>query len=450
MDSIRSLAARLASGSTTAEALTQRALARIDEPDGQGHHAFVSVQRDAALAQARAADQLRAAGIVPSPLAGIPVSVKDLFDLAGLPTTAGSTLLASASPALQDAPIVARLRAAGAVIVGRTNMTEFAIGGLGLNPHYGDPLNPYDRATRRIPGGSSSGAAVSVTDAMAVGAIGTDTAGSVRIPAALCGIVGFKPTRWRVPTEGAFPLAPTLDSIGPLANTVECCALLDAALAGEPVSAPDEAALQRVHLGVPETLVLDGLEPHVAQCFEAALQRLSDCGVRITRFRFAELAQIPHANRTGGFSIIEGYAIHRAMLDRHREKYDPIIAGRLSLGAKATAADYIELLTERARLTVLADRLTAGFDALAFPTVPLTAPPVAGFDDAARWVETNLRLIRNTSIANFLDRCALSLPCHPPGTAPVGLMLTGERHQDRRLLGIGRAVERALRRSRHA
>src|SRR5215469_9067384 len=234
---LRDLAAELAAGRTTSRALTEAALARIADPGGEGRRSFTRVYETAALATADAQDRLRGAGILLSPLAGLPVSVKDLFDVAGEATTAGSVALKDAPPAVADAPIVRRLRAAGAVIVGKTNMTEFAYSGVGINPHYGTPGNPYDRA--RVPGGSSSGAAVSVVDGCAAVAIGTDTGGSVRIPAALCGLVGFKPTQRRVPRDGAVPLSTTLDSIGPLARSVEDCAIVDAILAGEePVVPP--------------------------------------------------------------------------------------------------------------------------------------------------------------------------------------------------------------------
>ena len=258
---IEHLSHELAAGRTTAVALAEAALARARDPAGEGARVFTALGTERALAAARASDLLRAAGVVRSPLEGIPVSIKDLFDVAGEVTTAGSAVLRGAAPAARNAPVVERLIAAGAVIVGRTNMTEFAFSGLGLNPHHGTPANPWDRATRRIPGGSSSGAAVSVTDGMAAVAIGSDTGGSVRIPAALCGLAGFKPTQRRVPTEGALPLSTSLDSIGPLAASVRCCALTDAILAGQPPVPPPARALRDARLAVPETVVLDGLEP---------------------------------------------------------------------------------------------------------------------------------------------------------------------------------------------
>src|SRR5947209_10577776 len=231
--SIAALARELAEGKTTSRKLVEAALARIADAGGEGGRAFTKVHAQGALLAADASDRFRKEGVVPSALAGLPVSIKDLFDIAGEVTTAGSKILRDAPPATADAVAVARLRAAGAVLIGRSNMSEFAFSGIGINPHYGTPANPYDRGRRRIPGGSSSGAAVSVSDGMAAFALGTDTGGSVRIPAALCGIAGFKPTRRRVPLVGAFPLSTTLDSVGPLAATVACCATVFQVLAGE-------------------------------------------------------------------------------------------------------------------------------------------------------------------------------------------------------------------------
>src|SRR6201993_1929278 len=214
---LASLAADLASGATSARKLVEECIARIADPAGEGQRAFIHVDRDAALEAADAMDRLRKANAAPSRFAGIPVSIKDLFDIKGQVTRAGSRALEDSAPAEADAPVVARLRAAGFVVIGRTNITEFAYSGIGINPHYGTPKSAYNRSVGHVPGGSSSGAAVSIADGMAFGALGTDTGGSCRIPAALCGVVGFKPTAHRVPTAGAFPLSTSLDSIGPLA-----------------------------------------------------------------------------------------------------------------------------------------------------------------------------------------------------------------------------------------
>jgi aspartyl-tRNA(Asn)/glutamyl-tRNA(Gln) amidotransferase subunit A len=443
MQPIRAVAHDLATGRSTSRALAEAALARIADPGGEGGRAFIRVFRESAIAEAEASDRLRKAGVVRSPLEGVPVSVKDLCDVKGFTTLAGSVVLKDAPAAARDAPVVARLRGAGAVVVGSTNMVEFALGATGLNPHYGTPRNPYDRATGRAPGGSSSGAAVSVTDGMAFGALGTDTAGSVRMPAALCGLVGFKPTARRVPRAGVVPLSRTLDSIGPLAGTVECCNVLDSVFAAEPYRPLEEMTVSGLRLGVLKSVV--SLEPAVAIAFEAALSALSRAGARVVETTFPELARMPEINRHGGFSIIEGYAWHRTLLEHAGDKYDPMIAARFRGGAEVTAAEYLELLDARAEMIEIADRTTAPFDAIVMPTVPMTAPAIEGLErDRDLALKTNLALIRNCVLANFLDRCAVTVPCQAPGATPVGLMLVGRTMADRRLLAIARAVEGVL------
>lgn len=412
--------------------------ARIDDPAGQGHKAFIRLFREQALAQATEQD----AAPRPGPLAGVPVSVKDLFDVAGSVTTAGSVVLRDTPAALRDAPVVARLRAAGAIILGTNNMTEFAMGGVGINPHYGTPLNPWDRANGRIPGGSSSGGAVAVADRMVQAAVGSDTAGSVQMPAALCGITGFKPTARRVPLEGSIPLAKSLDSVGPLAPSVTACATLDAVLAGEPEKPLTPMPVDRLRFAVPQTLVLDGLEPEVAQAFSRVLSRLSAAGAKIVEIPFTELAELPALS----FSVVEGYAWHRKLLAERRAFYDPIVAGRFANGAAVSAADYIDLLEARTSLIRRTAPITRAFDAVLMPTVPLVAPKLADFaGNEQLWLATNRRMIRNPGVANFLDRCAISLPCHDRGAAPVGVSLMGETLSDRRLLATALAVEAIVR-----
>jgi aspartyl-tRNA(Asn)/glutamyl-tRNA(Gln) amidotransferase subunit A len=433
--------ATLASGRASSRELLDESLRRIDDSKGQGGQAFIRRFDAHALAAAKAADLLLTAGAPSGPLAGLPVSVKDLFDVAGSVTTAGSRALADRPAALHDAPVVARLRVAGAAIVGTNNMTEFAMGGVGINPHYGTPLNPWDRDSGRIPGGSSSGGAVAVADSMVIAAVGSDTAGSIQMPAAFCGITGFKPTARRVPLEGSVPLAKSLDSVGPLANSVACCAVMDSVLSGEPLQPLAPVPLAGLRLGVPQTLVLDDLEPAVAKAFERALSRLSKAGVSVTEFAFSELGEIPPLS----FSVVEGYAWHRKLLAERRHLYDPVVAGRFVNGAAVTAADYIALVETRTSLIQRSRANTRHFDAIAMPTVPLVAPKLADFkDNEALWLATNRRMIRNPGIANFLDRCAISLPCHAAGEAPVGFSLMGEQLGDRRLLEIAAAVEEVV------
>jgi aspartyl-tRNA(Asn)/glutamyl-tRNA(Gln) amidotransferase subunit A len=449
MKPLAELADDLAAGRTTSQELTEAALARIDDPAGEGARAFFKVYHEAAIASAKASDQARQHGVVPSLLAGIPVSIKDLCDVAGEVTHAGSIVRQDAPPAREDAPTVARLRAAGAVIMGRTNMVEFAMGGLGTNDHYGTPKNPWDRKTGRVPGGSTSGGAVSVSDGMAAAALGTDTAGSVRIPAALCGMAGFKPTARRVPTAGIFPLSRTLDSVGPLAPTIQCCALVDAIFAGEApreiIPQPLQGLLQGLRFAVPKHLVLDDLDPDVSGGFERSLSKLSAAGVQISHIDFPELARIPVINRIGGFSTAEAYALHRDVLDRAGNQYDRNVAARIRLGETWTAADYLDLIDIRAEMIATAHQRSSPFDAIVMPTTPIVACPIDEVADGDVWVDRNRQYLRNTIVSNFLDRCSLTVPCHDPGAAPVGFMLMGEAMADHRLLQIGAAVEACIR-----
>jgi len=441
---IQQLAADLAAGRTSSRALTEAALARIEDPKGEGKRAFVKVWREVALAAAGASDAQRKAGLVPSPLAGIPVSVKNLCNVRGETTLAGSTALDDAAPAMEDAPVVARLRAAGAVIVGSTNMSEFAFSGVGFNPHYGTPGNPADR--KRVPGGSSSGAAVSVADQMAVVALGTDTGGSVRIPAAVCGLVGFKPTARRVPIDGVVPLSTTLDSIGPLANSVECCAIVDAVFAAEPISIPEAAPLAGLRFAVPKHFVMGDLDPVVARAFERACKALAAKGVRVDHIDLPQLDELPPINAKGGFAASEAYAWHKELIGRRGADYDPFVAPRIRRGAEMTAADYIELLARRADLQKRVSAVTVNYDATIMPTCAIVAPTLDEVSTADGFTRKNMLLLRNTTVGNFLDRCAISLPCHTAGELPVGFMLMGEAMADKRVLGIARSVAPVVKR----
>ena len=436
------LAADLAAGRTTSRKLTEEAIARIEDPKGEGKRAFIKVWKDQALAAADASDGLRKAGLVPSALAGIPVSIKNLCDVAGETTLSGSKALDDAKPAAADAPVVARLRAAGAVIVGSTNMSEFAFSGVGFNPHYGTPGNPADRA--RVPGGSSAGAAVSVADRMAVAALGTDTGGSVRIPAAVCGLVGFKPTARRVPIDGVIPLSTSLDSIGPLANSVEDCAIVDAVFAGEfgkgPISVPDAAPLAGLRFAIPKHFVMDELDPTVAKAFERACKALAAKGVKIEQIDLAELNELPAINAKGGFAASEAYAWHKELIARRGPDYDQLVYPRIMRGKDMTAADYIELLAKRADLCRRVSAVTSNYDAVIMPTCAIVAPTIEEVSTPEGFTKKNLLLLRNTTVGNFLDRCGISLPCHAAGELPVGFMLMGEAMADKRVLAMARSV----------
>jgi aspartyl-tRNA(Asn)/glutamyl-tRNA(Gln) amidotransferase subunit A len=444
MKTLQELAAALDAGTTSASELVDHCLARIADPHGEGRRAFLRVNDDAARAAAAAIDALRRAGLAPSPYAGIPISVKDLFDLAGEPTPAGSIVLADAPPAAETAPSVARLIAAGLIPLGRTNMTEFAFSGLGLNPHYDTPRSPWDRATGRMPGGSTSGGAVSVSDGMAYAAIGTDTGGSCRIPAAMCGIVGYKPTQRRIPVAGAFPLSSSLDSVGPLANSAACCAILDALMAGETPAIPAPLNLNGLRVALPANLVLDGMENEVAQAYANALAALEAAGARLIEVAFPALDEIGPIQAKGGLNVPEAWATHRDLLSRDAERYDQRVRQRIERGANVPVADYIDALRARAAIIARMDAQTRDFDVLAMPTCPKVPPSIAELADDAAYTSTNLLMLRNTAMANFLDRCAISIPCHRSGEAPVGLMLMGETMGDARLFRIAQAVEAAL------
>jgi len=444
---LNDLARDLAAGKVTAAQLIEESLARIAEPAGEGARAFVKVHAEKARIAAKAADELRRAGLAPSRFAGIPIAVKDLFDLAGEPTPAGSTVLADAAPATSDAPAIARLKAAGFIVVGRNNMTEFAFSGVGINPHYGTPANPYDRATGRIPGGSSSGAAVSVADGMAAAAIGSDTGGSCRIPAALCGIVGYKPTASTVPLAGALPLSFTLDSIGPLANSVDCCASLHEILSGTSLDQESQRGVAGLRIAVPQSVVFDGIEPHVARTFETALKRLADAGAVVSEIALKEFEMVGQINARGGFPAPEALAWHRDLLEEHGEAYDQRVRARILRAREQTAADYIDMLHLRRAYIEATNRAISAYDVLAMPTVPMVAPAIGALEaDNDLFVKTNLTLLRNPALINMLDGCAISLPAHAEGEAPVGLMLAAAGGRDAVLLANARAVEAALRR----
>ncbi|HYD97358.1 MAG TPA: amidase [Noviherbaspirillum sp.] len=403
---------------------------------------FTRLYPEAARAAGEHADRMRAAGVEVSPLAGLSVSIKDLIDVAGETTLAGSTVLRGAAPAKSDAPVVKRLRIAGAAIIGKTNMTEFAFSGVGINPHYGTPANPADKEVARIPGGSSSGAAVSVATGLCVAAIGSDTGGSIRIPAALCGIVGFKSTARRVPTTGALPLSTTLDTVCAMTRSVDDCILVDSIIADNPLSIP-ELPLAGVRLAVPQTVMLDGLDPHVAASFASALSRLSAAGAKIVDAPFALLREAADLNK---FSGPESFAWHRAMLAEREAEYDFRVAKRIKMGATVLAADYIDLHRRRRDWVARMEDALGPFDSLIMPTVPLVAPPIAELEASEEtFFKANGLLLRNPSTINLLDGCAVSLPCHEDGTLPVGLMVAGPAMADRKILAVARAIEHTLR-----
>jgi len=436
------LADQLASGRITSMQLVEEALAAIEAPGGEGGSCFIQVHAERSRAEAAHVDAQRRAGQLLPVLAGIPVSLKDLFDEAGVTTLGGSRAMVGEPAATQDSPVVTRLREAGAILIGRTNMVEFAYSGLGVNPHYGTPLSVFDRASGRIPGGSTSGGAISVSDGMAAAAIGSDTGGSLRIPAALNGLVGFKPTQRRIPLDHVMPLATSFDSAGAIGRTVQDCALLDAILAGETPSDFQSLSLSSLRLAVPRAYFLDDLSPDVASAFARALSRLSAAGATIVELEMPEFAATPDINPRGMVTAVEAYAFHRDLIERKADLYDPRVLGRIRTGAPVLAADYAHRLNLRRAYIAAVNRAAAGFDAMLMPTTPDTAPTIAevtASDEA--YYRFNGRMLRNPSAVNSFDGCALSVPCHEADKAPVGLMIAGCAGTDAHILAVGGAIE---------
>jgi aspartyl-tRNA(Asn)/glutamyl-tRNA(Gln) amidotransferase subunit A len=437
-------AQRIERGQDSASALIEAALARADEPALR--HTYLRRFDAEARSAAEAVDAARAAGRPLFPLAGLAVSVKDLFDVAGHPTTAASRSLHDAPPARADATAVARLRAAGAALTGHTNMTEFAYSGIGLNRAFGTPANPVaaalDPRTPRIPGGSTSGGAVSVAGGAAWAALGSDTGGSIRIPAALQGLVGFKSTARLVPADGCIPLATSLDTVCAITRSVRDAVRVHGVLAAR-TPQPDARPLPAVRFAVPRTLLLDGLDHAVAAAFERAIGRLRASGAQVAEIDLPWLRDVGAVQ--AALASAEAWGWHRARLAEREAAYDPRVALRIRRGEKTGAAELAALHAQRAALIAGFVRDTAGIDALLSPTVPVVAPPMPALEhDDDAFFALNTLLLRNPSVVNLLDGCAISLPCHEPGGWPVGLMLWAPALADDRVLGAALAVEAAL------
>jgi aspartyl-tRNA(Asn)/glutamyl-tRNA(Gln) amidotransferase subunit A len=367
------------------------------------------------------------------PLAGLAVSVKDLFDVQGQTTAAGSIVLQNQPPAKHDALAIARLRAAGAGFIGRTHMVEFAFSGVGINPHHGTPAawDPLTDAPAGLPphahapGGSSSGAAVSVATGAAFIGLGSDTGGSIRIPAALNGIVGFKNTARRVPTQGALPLSTTLDTICAMTRSVRDTVLTHEVLSARKVPISNRP-LSSYRLAVAENLMQDSMDIGVSRAFERSLKNLRAAGAHIEEIPLAELLELAPMMATGGFSPAESYAWHRDLITQYADQYDPRVAQRIMRGAPMSAHEYIQLVEARTKWIGRMEKKLQGFDAVLSPTTPITAPLISsvapGSARDAEFFRVNALLLRNPSAINTLDGCAISLPCHAPGELPVGLM----------------------------
>ena len=441
---LHSARAGIASGERSAASLLDAALAAADS--AAARHAFIRRFGGARDVAAFVDAQRRARSPLPA-LAGLAVSVKDLFDVAGEPTTAASKVLRGAAPAHDDCAAVARLRGAGAALIGHTNMTEFAYSGVGINPHHGTPANAATArldATPRIPGGSTSGGAVSVAAGAAWAALGSDTGGSLRIPAALHGLVGFKGTARRVPTQGSIPLSPTLDTAGAITRSVRDAILLHEVLARREVALAGRP-LRALRLALPTEVFLDGLDAQVGAAFERALARLRGAGAQVDEIALPEIAGLAGLQAAGGFAGIESWAWHRHLLAGREADYDPRVAARIRRGASASAADYLDLCRARsAWIAAMAQRLR-GVDALLVPTVPIVAPPIAPLlASDEQFHATNALLLRNPSVVNQLDGCAISLPCQAPDEMPVGLMVWSTAMQDDTVLDAALAIEAAL------
>ncbi|MDN3985969.1 amidase [Zwartia vadi] len=442
-ETIDQLNQRLLRGETTREALVAGALEKASHPAAKS--VFTKLYPEAALAAARAADAAHRAGVALPALAGLPVSIKDLFGVAGETTMAGSIACKGEPVQTKDAPVVNRLRSAGSAIVGKTNMTEFAFSGIGINPHYGTPVNPTDQNIARVPGGSSSGAGVSVALGLSVAGLGSDTGGSIRIPAALCGIVGFKSTQKRVPLEGALELSRSLDTACAMTRSVQDCITVDAVLSGAMLRIR-RRSIEGMRLAVPQTLVLDGLDTTVAQAFDRSLSILSGAGAQIIEIPLTEFAEIPKVNAPGGLSPIEAYAVHHERLARAQAQFDQRVAARIMMGAPITSQQYIALLDKRRAWIASVERAIEGYDALICPTVPTIAPELEKLiasDEA--FFKANGQMLRNTFTINLLDGCSYSLPCHREGELPVGLMLSSTHGDDASLSAVALAVEDTLR-----
>ncbi len=414
----------------------------LDRIVAEAHPAFVAVDAARARAEADAADARRREGRALGPVDGWIVPVKDLLDVAGEVTRAGAALRRDAPPATEDAVVVRRLRAAGAILLGRTHMSEFAFSGLGLNP-WDPPLgNALDK--RRVPGGSSSGAAVAVAEGLADAAIGTDTGGSCRIPAALNGVVGMKPSHGLVPTEGCFPLSASLDTIGPLAPNVAACAASFEAMSGvaAPLGAPP--APSELRLGALHGAFLKDAEAAVAASYEAALGRISAAGASVTPLSLDDAWDAMLGAFPAPLVAIEAAAVHQEALRARRDAFDPRVAARIALGMDARAADYVNGLAERRRLVGEVAATLGAFDAVLSPTVPITAPEIAPLAaDDALFLRANLLMLRNPSFANLFDLCALNLPLRLSETASVGITLAAAKGADARLLAVAAALEPA-------
>jgi len=437
--SVADLDRRLDHRQIDAQTLLCRTLNKIEAMQTQSGCTFTRTYEDTARMEAICADKQRLEGNKISPLTGIPVSVKDLCDVRGDITRAGSTVLSQAPPASRDSVVVQRLRNAGAIIVGKTNMTEFAFTNTGVNITFGTPDNPA--APGCLPGGSSSGAGVSVADGSVPIALGSDTGGSIRQPAALCGVCGFKPSEGRIPTSGVVPLSRTFDTLGPLARSVDCCAIADAALADTPYVPLPTLPVEGLLLGLPTTMVTESLDEGVADAFLRAIDHLSKAGARIVDFAWPELDLPEWRGSFGAIIHAEAFAWHRALLEERESTYDPIVLRILSDCPDITYWEYEEARETRERLVPVAYDRTIAFHAIVMPSVAILPPPLRALEDPEQAELIEYLIGRNNEVANYFNFCACTIPCHAPDAPPVGFLVMGPSGTDRRTLAIAKAIE---------
>ncbi|MDL2403298.1 amidase [Rhizobium mayense] len=439
-DTIERLARARSEGLITSSGLVERSLAHAAELRTRGSVAFTRLWPEDAKAAAGREDRLSASGTPsPSPLAGLPIAVKDNCDVRGDITQAGSEALAIALPAARDADCVARLRTAGAVIIGKANMSEFAFTNTGENRHFGTPLNPVDPL--RLVGGSSSGSAACVADGSAIAALGTDTGGSIRGPAALCGLAGFKPSEGRISTRGVVSLSETFDTIGPIARSIKCCAIIDSALADEQWRPLAQTPLLGMVFGVPTTVVLDELDPQVADAFSGALESLSREGATIIEFSWPELGEAQWREAYPVISHTEVYASHGRLVEGRGHFMEPSVVDIILSGKPISMRERREALNVREAYVLNAHERISRFHAVLMPTVPILPPLVAMLKNPDEHRRVEFMIGRNNEIANFFDCCAATVPCQKAGDLPVGLLVQGKHGDDRRLLSIAHSVE---------
>ena len=442
------IGALIQAGAMSARDVAEATLAACEACEDKA--VFTRLTSERALAEADLSDRRRREGRPLGPLDGVPVAWKDLFDLAGIVTTAGSRVLAGEPPAHTDAAVVARLQAAGMVTIGKTGMNEFAFSGIGINPHYGTPHNPHGTDTPRIPGGSSSGSAVAVARGLVPVAIGTDTGGSVRIPAAFNGIIGYKATRGRYPMEGVFPLARSFDSLGPLCRCVADAIAIDAALRGlaAPTMTPRSLAGQKIIVPANILVAMD-YEAQVLAAFEGALTRLAAAGALIEWRALPALnVVLDIARRAGGLATREAYFLHEKRLNGpEAAAMDHRVVFRMRHGAETDPAAEAALVARRAGLIRETREAIGAGTLVAFPTVLHVAPPIAPLEaDDNLFVATNGRTLRNTMLGNFLDWCGVSIPCGTgEANMPIGFLLSALGREDTFLLAAAMAAEETIR-----